>query len=174
MEGFEGQPPSSLITHYWTPGWNSVQALNRFQKEVGGTLRGGAPGRRLFEFQSCEEIPYFTHFPAHFELRPGQWLVVPIHHIFGSEELSLLAPGIAQRAPEPYIGLNDRDLAQLGLREGQFVSFVRHGATYQLPVRSTPSLPNGIAGLPVGLPATLGLQPPFPVRLSPGHKERTG
>ena len=61
MEGFEGQPPSSLITNYWAPGWNSVQALNRFQEEVGGPLRGGDPGRRLFEFQVCEKIPYFTH-----------------------------------------------------------------------------------------------------------------
>jgi NADH-quinone oxidoreductase subunit G len=171
MEGFEGQPPSSLITHYWAPGWNSVQALNRFQQEVGGPLRGGDPGRRLFEFQSCEEIPYFTRVPAHFELPQGQWLVVPIHHIFGSEELSLLAPGIAQRAPEPYLGLNERDLAQLGFREGQIVTFIRHDATYQLPVRIIPSLPHGIAGLPVGLPATLGLQPPFRVQLSPGHKE---
>jgi NADH-quinone oxidoreductase subunit G len=159
-----------LITNYWAAGWNSVQALNRFQKEVGGPLRGGDPGRRLFEFQSCEEIPYFTHVPAHFELSQGQWLVVPIHHIFGSEELSLLAPGIAQRAPEAYLGLNDRDLAQLGLREGQIVTFIRHEATYQLPARIIPSLPHGIAGLPVGLPATLGLQPPFRVQLSPGHK----
>jgi NADH-quinone oxidoreductase subunit G len=174
MEGFEGQPPSSLITHYWAPGWNSVQALNRFQQEVGGPLRGGDPGRRLFEFQSCEEIPYFTRVPAHFELPQGQWLVVPIHHIFGSEELSLLAPGIAQRAPEPYLGLNERDLAQLGFREGQIVTFIRHDVSYQLPLRIIPSLPHGIAGLPVGLPATLGLQPPFRVQLSPGHKESTG
>jgi NADH-quinone oxidoreductase subunit G len=174
MEGFEGQPPSSLITNYWAAGWNSVQALNRFQKEVGGPLRGGDPGRRLFEFQSCEEIPYFTNVPAHFELPPGQWLVVPIHHIFGSEELSLLAPGIAQRAPEPYLALNDGDTAQLGFREGQIVTFLRHDTTYQLPVCIIPSLPHGIAGLPVGLPATQGLQPPFRVQLSTGQKESTG
>jgi NADH-quinone oxidoreductase subunit G len=174
MEGSEDQPPSSLITNYWAPGWNSVQALNRFQEEVGGQVRGGDPGRRLFEFQSCEQIPYFTHAPAHFELSEGQWLVVAIHHIFGSEELSLLAPGIAQRAPEPYIGLNDRDMAQLGLQEGEPARFIRHAATYQLPVRLMPSLPHGIAGLPVGLPATLGLWPPFRTRLSPGRKDPAG
>ncbi len=174
MEGFEGQPPSSLITHYWAPGWNSVQALNRFQAEVGGPLRGGDPGRRLFEFQICDEIPYFTHVPARFELPEGQWLVVAVHHIFGSDELSLPAAGIAQRAPEPYLGLNDRDMAQLGLEQGALVGFMRHAAAYQLPVRRMPSLPHGIAGLPVGLPATLGLQPPFRVQLLPGHKEPAG
>jgi NADH-quinone oxidoreductase subunit G len=171
MEGFEGQPPPSLITNYWSPGWNSVQALNRFQEEVGGPLRGSDPGRRLFEFQVCEVIPYFTHVPARYELAEGQWLVVAVHHIFGSEELSLLAAGIAQRAPEPYLGLNGRDMAQLGLQDGEIVCFIRHAATYQLPVRRMPSLPHRIAGLPIGLPATLGLQPPFRVQLSPGHKD---
>jgi NADH-quinone oxidoreductase subunit G len=171
MEGFEGQPLSSLITHFWTPGWNSVQALNRFQQEVGGALRGGDPGRRLFEFQSCEEIPYFTHVPGQFKLSEGQWLVVAVHHIFGSEELSMLASGIAQRAPEPYLGLNEADMKQLGLQKGEVVSFRRHDAIYQLPVRRMPGLPHAVAGLPVGLPVTLGLQPPFRVQLSPDPKK---
>jgi NADH-quinone oxidoreductase subunit G len=47
MEGYEGQPPAPLISRYWSPGWNSVQALNKFQQEVGGPLRGGDAGVRL-------------------------------------------------------------------------------------------------------------------------------
>jgi NADH-quinone oxidoreductase subunit G len=174
MEGFEGQPPSSLITNYWAPGWNSVQALNRFQEEIGGPLRGGDPGRRLFEFQSCEVIPYFSNVPGDRELPEGQWLVVAVHHIFGSEELSSLAPGIVQRTPAPYLGLNAHDMGQLGLQEGDLVCFVRHDTNYQLPVGRMPSLPDGIAGLPVGLPATIELQPPFRVQLSAGHKDPAG
>ena len=38
MEGFHGPPPAALIPRYWAPGWNSVQALNKFQEEVGGPL----------------------------------------------------------------------------------------------------------------------------------------
>ena len=49
MEGYQGQPPAPLIPRFWAPGWNSVQALNKFQEEVGGPLRGGDPGRRLIE-----------------------------------------------------------------------------------------------------------------------------
>ena len=41
MEGFTGQPPASLITHFWSPGWNSEQSVNKFQDDVGGPLRGG-------------------------------------------------------------------------------------------------------------------------------------
>jgi NADH-quinone oxidoreductase subunit G len=29
MEGYEGVPTASLVTHYWAPGWNSVQAVFR-------------------------------------------------------------------------------------------------------------------------------------------------
>ena len=49
MEGYRGQPPSPLIARYHAPRWNSVQALNKFQEEVGGPLRGGDPGVRLVE-----------------------------------------------------------------------------------------------------------------------------
>ena len=45
MEGFQGQPPSPLITQFWSPGWNSNQSLNKFQEEIAGPLRGGDPGR---------------------------------------------------------------------------------------------------------------------------------
>jgi NADH-quinone oxidoreductase subunit G len=48
MEGFEGQPPPALLPRYWAPRWDSVQALNKFQEEVGGPLRGDEPGRLLF------------------------------------------------------------------------------------------------------------------------------
>ena len=49
MEGYDGQPPAPLISRYWSPGWNSVQSLNKFQQEIGGHLRGGDPGKRLIE-----------------------------------------------------------------------------------------------------------------------------
>ena len=45
MEGYQDQPPAPLISRYWSPGWNSVQALNKFQQEVGGPLKGGDPGK---------------------------------------------------------------------------------------------------------------------------------
>jgi NADH-quinone oxidoreductase subunit G len=50
MEGFQDEPPAPLIPRYWSPGWNSVQALNKFQQEVGGPLRDrGDAGKRMIE-----------------------------------------------------------------------------------------------------------------------------
>jgi NADH-quinone oxidoreductase subunit G len=49
MEGLRAPPPPPLIPRFWAPGWNSDQSMNKFQDEVGGGLRGGDPGVRLFE-----------------------------------------------------------------------------------------------------------------------------
>ncbi len=59
MEGYEGDPPSPLISRYWAPGWNSVQALNKFQQEIGGPLRGGDPGKRLIEPAANGQAHYY-------------------------------------------------------------------------------------------------------------------
>jgi NADH-quinone oxidoreductase subunit G len=59
MEGYNGRPPSSLITHFWAPSWNSVQSVNKFQSEVGGELRDGDPGIRLVEPNPSAKVVYF-------------------------------------------------------------------------------------------------------------------
>ncbi len=52
MEGYNGagaeDRPPELLPFAWAPGWNSPQAWNKFQTEVGGALRGGDPGVHLF------------------------------------------------------------------------------------------------------------------------------
>jgi len=152
MEGYQGQPPSALIPRFWAPGWNSIQALNKFQSEVGGPLRGGDPGRRLIEPTPNTEAQYFADVPSAFEARAGLWLVVPAYHIFGSEELSVLAPGIAQLMPQAYLGLNPADAEGLGMDEEGLVDIVLGQWTRRLPVKLMASLPVGLAALPAGLP----------------------
>jgi NADH-quinone oxidoreductase subunit G len=159
MEGYEGQPPPALIPRYWAPHWNSVQALNKFQSEVSGPLRGGDPGRRLIEPVQKEEISYFEEIPPPFQPQEGAWLMVPIFHIFGSEELSVLTPGVAELAPQPYLALGPDDAANLRIDDGQEVELSISNATYRLPVRITPKLSKGIAGLPFGLSELVGIEP---------------
>ena len=94
MEGSESQPPAALLPRYWAPGWNSVQALNKFQQEVGGPLRNGDAGVRLIEPQAGIPPPaYFTHRPP----AAPDAARAPRYHVFGSEELSSLSPAIAER-----------------------------------------------------------------------------
>jgi NADH-quinone oxidoreductase subunit G len=147
MEGSERQPPAALINRYWSPGWNSVQSLNRFQEEVGGLLRGGTAGVKLINGISAGR-DYFTTIPDPFIPREDAWHVLPIYHIFGSEELSARSPAVAARATEPYLALRPVDSKNLGLKDGE-TAILDH--TLVLPVKLLQSLPVGTVGLPVEL-----------------------
>jgi NADH-quinone oxidoreductase subunit G len=152
MEGYEGWPPAALTPRFWSPGWNSVQAINKFQIEVGGPLRGGDPGRRLIEPLKDEAVRYFQEPPEAFGPRDGELFVVPAYHIFGSEELSVLSPGIAERSPAPYLGVNPADAERLHVKEGTRVKLTIATIEYNVTVSIVPSLQPGTAALPVGLP----------------------
>ena len=96
MEGSEKQPPAPLITGYWSPGWNSVQASNKYQQEVGGDLRDNGSGKRLIEPKQDGESTYFTVDPAKGSAEMDV-IDIPKYHIFGSEELSSYSPSIVER-----------------------------------------------------------------------------
>jgi NADH-quinone oxidoreductase subunit G len=150
MEGSACQPPASLLPFVWSPGWNSIQALNRFQEEVGGPLRGGEAGVRLLEANGT--LGYFGEAPPPFKSRPGQWLVVPSYHVFGSEELSALSPGVAARTAAPCIALHPDDAGTLGLSGESRVVVVLTEGTWTVELRVSPAIPHGVAALSVGLP----------------------
>jgi NADH-quinone oxidoreductase subunit G len=150
MEGYSQQPPSPLIPFFWTPGWNSYQAVNKFQEEIAGPLRGSDPGVRLIEQGEGREI-YAATPPEAFVPRPNERLLVPIYHIFGSEELSAKAPAVAELAPKPYVALNSGDAARLNLEDGEEVLVSTDAMSLRVPLRFRHELPAGIAGWPVGL-----------------------
>lgn len=159
MEGFQGEPPSPLIPRFWAPGWNSAQAVNKFQSEIGGPLHGGDPGQRLIE-PAYKGHRFFTKVPKPFSLRKEKFLFISAYHIFGSEELSVESPGIAELAPRPYLGLNPADASRLGVNAGEEMLIDMNGIEQKLPVKNIESLPEGVAALPVipgvevsGLPA---------------------
>jgi NADH-quinone oxidoreductase subunit G len=160
MEGHVGRPPSPLIPLFWAPGWNSAQATNKFQSEVGGPLRGGDPGIRLIESAQEGTLAYFSDVPAAFTPRQGAWLLVPLPHIFGTEELSTLSPAVAERVPTPYLALNRDDAAALPIGPDDEVELTVAGTTYRLPVKTDVELPRGLAGLPIGLPGLQGIELP--------------
>ncbi len=178
MEGYRDEPPAALVTRYHAPRWNSVQALNKFQQEVGGPLRGGDPGVRLIEppgtpaagaakpgaatatassaaaggpATATASLPAGPAAPTAFRPSPDRLLAVPRHHIFGSEELSMLSPPVAGRAPAAYLALSAPDAERFDAAEGRLLTVLVNELRLSLPVRIDASLPEGVAGLPVGL-----------------------
>lgn len=152
MEG-NNQPsaPRSQIPFAWAPGWNSPQAWNKFQDEVGGKLRHGDPGVRLIE-ASASGLEYFTVVPASFQAEDGKWRIAPYYHLFGSDELSQRSPVFQSRMPQPYVKLNPADAAKLGVNEGAMVSFSVDGQALSLPLVISAGLTAGQVGLPMGMP----------------------
>ncbi|MEJ2553623.1 MAG: NADH-quinone oxidoreductase subunit NuoG [Gammaproteobacteria bacterium] len=147
MEGYSGEPPPALITHAWAPRWNSVQAYNKFQQEVGGPLRGGDPGVRLLEPAPLDRFTYFQALPPPGP-RNGRWRVVPRHHLFGSDEQSLYTPAIAARAPAPYLAIAPDDAAALGVADGDPVDLIMDGVLQRLPAALLPGLAAGVVAVP--------------------------
>ncbi|GHL73471.1 NADH-quinone oxidoreductase [Escherichia coli] len=124
--------------------------VEQIQDEVGGKLRFGDPGVRLFE-TSENGLDYFTSVPARFQPQDGKWRIAPYYHLFGSDELSQRAPVFQSRMPQPYIKLNPADAAKLGVNAGTRVSFSYDGNTVTLPVEIAEGLTAGQVGLPMGM-----------------------
>ena len=158
MEGYPGQPPPPLQPFFWSPGWNSIQSLNRFQEEVGGPLRGGDSGVRVLS--PAPEAAYFATPPPPFTAVTGKWLVVPAYSLFGSEELSQLSPGVAERTPAPRLALHPDDARTLGVAADGQVVLTLGDRTWSLAVRVSPGIPRGVAELSMVLPAVRGVALP--------------
>ncbi|WP_343350201.1 NADH-quinone oxidoreductase subunit NuoG [Pseudomonas sediminis] len=151
MEGYAGSKEDrQQIPFAWSPGWNSPQAWNKFQDEVGGHLRAGDPGVRLLE-ATGNVLPWFA-VNAAFNPAAGTWQVAPLHHLFGSEENSARAKPIQERMPEPYVALARDEAARLGVNDGALLALRVNGQALRLPLQVRDDLAVGLVGLPVGLP----------------------
>ncbi len=150
MEGYSGSKEDrQQIPFAWSPGWNSPQAWNKFQDEVGGHLRAGDPGVRLLEAKGTV-LPWFS-VPAAFNPAPGTLQAVALHHLFGSEETSAGAAPLQERIPAPYALLAKAEADRLGVSDGALLSLTVAGQTLRLPLQITEELAIGVVGLPVGL-----------------------
>ena len=151
MEGYAGSAEDrQQIPFAWSPGWNSPQAWNKFQDEVGGHLRAGDPGVRLLDGERAD-LNWFS-VPAACSAQPGNWQVVPYFHLFGSDETSARAKPIQQRIPEAYVVLAEEDAAKLGVNPGAMLGLTVGGVTLRLPLQTSAALSSGLIGLPAGLP----------------------
>ncbi|MFC5694592.1 NADH-quinone oxidoreductase subunit NuoG [Pseudomonas sp. GCM10022186] len=151
MEGYAGSvEPRQQIPFAWSPGWNSPQAWNKFQDEVGGHLRAGDPGVRLIEAKGAA-LPWFS-VNAAFNPTQGTWQAVPLHHLFGSEENSSRAAPVQERIPQPYVAMAKDEADRLGVNDGALLALTINGQTLRLPLAVKEEMGIGLVGLPAGLP----------------------
>ncbi|HET6449999.1 MAG TPA: NADH-quinone oxidoreductase subunit NuoG [Spirochaetia bacterium] len=164
MEGTTRGAPSSLNARFWSPGWNSDQSLNKFQAEVSGQLVGGDPGVRLFE-PPAEDRGAF-HAPAAAPSRDGTVTLVTRHAVFGSEELSSLAPGVASRIAPATIALSEAECRRRGLKEGGRARVSVAGSEPVELLVEIRRMPDGVASVAAGAPGLPALALPAPATIA--------
>ncbi len=161
MEGQNtGRQPGSTVPYVWSPGWNSNQSVFKFQQEVNGGLSGGDPGVRLIAAKADADgadARQFRSPPAAFAAGDGVKLL-PLHAIFGSDELSARSWPVAASSPSPHIVLNPEDARQLGVAQGDGVKCA--ALPVSVEVRVDEAMTRGTAACVCGLPDMPG---PLPV-----------
>ncbi|MVW89186.1 NADH-quinone oxidoreductase subunit NuoG [Pseudomonas sp. PB101] len=151
MEGYSGSvEPRQQVPFAWSPGWNSPQAWNKFQDEVGGHIRAGDPGTRLIE-STGDSLNWFASAPRAFNPAPGTWQAVPFYHLLGSEENSSKAAPVQERIPAAYVALAKSEADRLGVNDGAMLSLNVAGQTLRLPLRINEELGAGLVALPAGI-----------------------
>ena len=154
MEGYHGPPPPALTPFFWAPGWNSVQAVNKFQEEVGGPLRGGDPGVRLFEPPARDATRYFDGIPPPFASAAGEWLLCAALPHFRQRGTERAGAGSGGAGPATLSGPDAHGCRRPRDRDGRGrCNSTGNGGAWRLTARIHPAFAPGVAGLPVGLPA---------------------
>lgn len=152
MEGSHANPPASLVPFYWSPGWNSVQAVNKYLDEPNGKMKGGDAGIKLIEPIENAKTTYFNPNIQPIELTKDDFLIFPIYQIFGSDEMSSAASTLSQRIPEPFVYLNPKDAEVLKLEANELVQLEIANTILKIKVRTEASINQGMAGLSINLP----------------------
>ena len=157
MEGFHGTPSAPLTPFFWSPGWNSVQAVNKFQIEIGGDLRREIPQLHILKnskSRSFSEEYYkidLSESIHHGNKQEENWKVLPLYHIFGSDELSVVEGGIKELAPPPYIAVNPESAKRMGWNESTLVRPEGDKTIKGIKLRFLDGIPENCVGIPVGL-----------------------
>lgn len=146
------------IAFAWSPGWNSPQAWNKFQTQIGEHLYPEDPGVRLFKtlsYNNCNnKKKWFENIPniLIIENNSDNWLIAPYWHLFGSEYTSQQSECIKDCMLDPYAMINIADAKRLNIQENMFIQFRCSDKTLCLPVKFSVNLPIKHIGLPVGFP----------------------
>ncbi|WP_250459952.1 NADH-quinone oxidoreductase subunit NuoG [Microbulbifer litoralis] len=153
MEGIQNAARTTLQANIWSPGWNSNQSIQKFLQGVGGRRKGAQGSRRIERAaQPLEDWhPQNTKAAATFSAATDL-VLVPLHRMFGSDELSARAAAIASVIDEPYAVISAGDAEQRQIQHGDLLQIRIDSEHYAVEARISATLPRGTVGVPAGLP----------------------
>ena len=169
MEGYSGkETPSSMIPFANAAGWNSPQAWNKYQDKVGGHLKNGDPGVRLFDqlerlatrqYVAPEAMSSNTT-----DLQQGQAKLVPIHNIYASSMMASRSPIVAEQLPVAAWRIGIDDAKDWNIAAGDYLAIEIDKQQITLPVQLVGYLAEGCIGYPVGQVSIIHPSMPASVR----------
>ncbi|MDO5650863.1 MAG: NADH-quinone oxidoreductase subunit NuoG [Moraxella sp.] len=156
MEGYVGEQTNpASIPFAWSAGWNSPQAWNKLQDKVGGKLKGGDVGVRLFDIlpRMSDEYPNQLHdikdgTPTSIFNETVSLVAVPTL-IAGSKISNRSAVINAQNAAPAWL-INAQDVARWHLKAGDKLAVYADDVQIVLPVQVVEYLADGCVGYPAG------------------------
>jgi NADH-quinone oxidoreductase subunit G len=147
MEGAPINVPSSLNALIWSPGWNSNEAINKFQDEVDGHLKGGDAGVLIVTKQAATKTLIFPKSES-IALQPGQLLGLPQQRLFDGDRRMALSLALVQRAEKSQAQINSATAKQNGLAMDRKINISLNGSTIDLTLVINEALPDGALLLP--------------------------
>ena len=159
MEGSPVDRPAALNPLIWSPGWNSNEAINKFQEEINGPLLGGDPGLLLFdnpEITSNSALKFSQSAGQESAAVKGQILAVAHARLFDGEALSAKSSALRQRAPRAVARINPETAKQLNLSTAQTVTASLGEQSCSLPLVQGADVAVGVLVLPALVDAQIG------------------
>ena len=155
MEGYTGkQTPSSMIPFANAAGWNSPQAWNKYQDKVGGHLKNGDPGVRLFDQVERLAMRQYVAPEATSatttDIGQGQAKLVPIYNIYASSMMASRSPIVAEQLPVATWRIGIDDAKDWNVAAGDYLAIEIDKQQIILPVQLVGYLAEGCIGYPVG------------------------
>jgi NADH-quinone oxidoreductase subunit G len=166
MEGYRGNPTVAASAFYWSPGWNSVQSVNKFRNELSIGNQQMPTGIRLFKGENGNQFPYFEGIVTG-PSQSGKWILVPLPHIFGSEEMSNKSGAILARSPGKILTLNDRQAGQLNIRQGEEVTIKLDRQEFVIVANLVADWPEDHLGIITGYPGLPFMDQQSEITLNP-------
>ncbi|MDO4699233.1 MAG: NADH-quinone oxidoreductase subunit NuoG [Moraxella sp.] len=155
MEGYVGDKThASMIPFAWSAGWNSPQAWNKLQDKVGGKLKGGDVGIRLFDHlpkndRVFDKQTVNANLPS--SIFDGRAVLVPIYNLFSSNALISRSQVVASQIKPATWTISTDDANKWLLKDGDKLTLSQHGISVTLPVQVVDYVADGCIGYPVGL-----------------------
>ena len=169
MEGYSSdQTPSSMIPFASAAGWNSPQAWNKYQDKVGGSLKNGDPGIRLFDrlerLALRQYIAPETNATSTTDIQQGHAKLVPIYNIYASSMMASRSPIVAEQLPVATWRIGADDAGHWNVAAGDYLEITIDNQQLVLPIQVVPYLAECCIGYPVGQVAIIHPSMPASVR----------